>query len=101
MLRPSSLSFFLLITLAIVLLSLIGCGPPDTLPLSEYEEVTVRVYGYTPDDAESYLGDTVGASSCGSMAYSWAGANGFKNSNRWSYICCTHEDGSDCYRKIR
>ena len=82
-------------------LPLIGCGPPDTLPLSEYEEIAVSVYGYTPRDEEYYLGDTVGASSCGSLAYLWAERNGFRNSSNWGYVCCTHEDGSNCYRKIR
>ena len=82
-------------------MSLLGCGPPDTLPLSEYDKVTVSVYGYTPDSKEYYLGDTLGASSCGSVAYSWAERNGFSRSSRWSYICCTHEKNSNCYRKIR
>lgn len=41
-------------------------GPPETLPLSRYDEVDVNVYFYFPDGYEVYLGKTKGASSCGS-----------------------------------
>jgi hypothetical protein len=85
----------------LLMLFLVGCGPPDTLPLSEYDDVDVSVYAYTPDEKETYLGDTTGASSCGAMAYAWAEGKGFQRGDGWSYICCTHEDGSSCYRKIR
>tara|TARA_B100000902_G_C27022737_1_gene770444 strand:- start:207 stop:515 length:309 start_codon:yes stop_codon:yes gene_type:complete len=94
----AKLPFVLVVTASLLL---VGCGPPDTLPYSEYDEITVSVYGYTPKDEEYYLGDTVGASSCGSIAHSWAERNGFRSSSNWGYVCCTHEDGSKCYRKIR
>jgi|TARA_B110000238_G_C15931944_1_gene355103 hypothetical protein len=76
-------------------------GPPETLPLSRYDDIDVSVYFYYPDETERYLGDVRGASACGDVAYDYASGNGLRNNPRWSYICCTHEDGSDCYRKIR
>ena len=80
---------------------LVGCGPPDTLPLSDYDKVRVSVYAYDPSDKEHFLGETLGASSCGSMAHGWANSKGFSRSARWGYVCCTHEADSKCYRKIR
>ena len=76
-------------------------GAPDTLPLSRYEDIYVSTYFYFPNDKEVYLGDTKGASSCGDMAYSYAYEKGLHHSSNWSYICCTHEEGSNCYRTIR
>jgi hypothetical protein len=77
-------------------------GPPDTLPLSRYEDVDVSVYFFFPNnDKEYYLGDTRGASGCGDMAYAYAADNQLSRNNNWTYICCTHEADSDCYRKIR
>ena len=81
-------------------LPLSGCDD-GTLPLSEYENVDVNVYFYLPSEAERYLGKTRGASSCGSMAYSYASARNLKNDAGWSYICCTIREGSQCYNKIR
>ena len=73
----------------------------DTLPLSDYESVRVGVYFYFPDDTEKYLGSTMGASNCGNIAYRYANEASLSSGDSWSYICCTHENGSDCYRKIR
>ena len=78
-----------------------ACGPPDSLPLEDYDDVEVSVYAYQPNGDEAYLGDTLGASSCGSIAWSWAKRKGFSRNDDWGYVCCTHEGGSDCYRKIR
>ena len=89
-----------LATVALLSLFLLGCEE-DTLPFSEYEKVNVNVYFYFPNDKEIFLGKTLGASSCGSMAYSYAKSKGFRRTDRWSYICCTIEKGSSCYRKIR
>ena len=82
------------------LIVLIGCDD-GTLPFSEYEKVNVNVYFYYPNDKEVYLGGTKGASSCGSIAHSFARSKGLQSSDRWSYICYTIEKGSSCYRKIR
>lgn len=76
-------------------------GPPDTLPLYRYEEMSVSVYFYFPNGNEVYLGDTIGASSCGDYAYSYAYEKDLSRYDDWSYVCCTHEAESDCYRKIR
>lgn len=74
-------------------------GPPDTLPLSRYDDVEVNAYFYFPDNKEIYLGSTTGASSCQSMARNYASQKNVSGS--WSYICCTKEADSNCYRKIR
>ena len=78
-----------------------GCDNSiDPLPFSEYEKVTVNAYFYYPNDKEVYLGQMVGASAGGSAARSFTRRKIFPSSN-WSYICCTVEKGSECYRKIR
>ena len=78
-----------------------GCDDSiDPLPFSEYEKVTVNAYFYYPNDQEIYLGQMIGASACGSAARSFARRENISSSN-WSYICCTVEKGSECYRKIR
>ena len=76
-------------------------GPPETLPFSRYDDIDVSVYFYYPDDTERYLGDVRGASACGDTAYDYAWRNGLRTNSNWTYLCCTHEDGSDCYRTIR
>lgn len=90
-----------LTTLFMMIGALAACGDDDTLPLSEYEKVQVNVYFYFPDDKEVHLGETRGASSCGSMAHSYARSKGMSRSDNWSYICCTIQKGSSCYHKIR
>jgi hypothetical protein len=73
-------------------------GPPTDLPLSRYAAMPVSVWVSDHHGATVYLGDTVGTSSCGTMAYAEAAARQLRD---WSYACCTHEAGSRCYRKIR
>lgn len=76
-------------------------GPPDTLPLDRYEDMEVDVVFYRDDTDESEnLGTVQGASACGSVAANRARALSLDN-DTWGYVCCTHEAGSDCYRKIR
>jgi len=76
-------------------------GPPENLPLSRYNEIDVNVYFYFPNGHEVYLGETKGASSCGSIAYSYAGEKNLLQNNEWGYVCCTIEGDASCYRKIR
>ena len=71
-----------------------------TLPFSKYEEISVNAYFYYPDDKEVYLGQMIGASACQSAANRYAASKNMSNAN-WSYICCTIEQGSSCYRKIK
>ncbi len=72
----------------------------STLPFSEYESVSVNAYFYFPNDQEVYLGRFMGASACQSAAYNYAASKNMSSQN-WSYICCTIEEGSSCYRKIK
>ena len=76
-------------------------GPPDSLPLSRYDDLYVNVYFYFPDGKEAYLGRTKGASSCGDMAHGYAHQHRLTGNRNWSYVCCTEEGDSNCYRKIR
>ena len=76
-------------------------GPPDNLPLSRYEDMTVSVEFYYPDETYKNLGETTGASSCRVIAFDFAYSQGLSDDSGWSYSCCTHEAGSACYRKIR
>lgn len=77
-------------------------GPPDELPVSRYEDLQVGVYFTMPDGSDTrFLGETTGAASCGDIAYSHAQRLGLDRFSNWSYACCTHENGSECYRKIR
>jgi hypothetical protein len=62
--------------------------------------IPVHAYFYFSNGQEAYLGQHVGASSCQSAAYNYAESKNVSSSN-WSYICCTIEKGSDCYRKIK
>ena len=78
-----------------------ACDEDGLLPLSEYDSIDVNAYFYFGDGREVFLGSTIGASSCGDMAYGYAAQHGLYRGDDWSYICCTIERGSDCYRKIR
>lgn len=102
----------LLIVIAVAVVSVYYCtggkygtdqifGPPDELPFSRYDDVDVNVYFYFPDDREVYLGEVRGASACGSIAHNYAIQANLNRNHQWSYICCTKEAGSECYRKIR
>jgi len=83
-------------------------GPPDELPVSRYDEVEVGVYFSFPsesregsDSSSRYIGNAKGTSACGAIARNYANQHYLGRSSGWSYVCCTHESGSDCYRKIR
>jgi len=71
-----------------------------TLPFDKYETTRVNAYFYYPNDKEVYLGEFTGASACQSAARGYANSQNISSSN-WSYICCTIEKGSSCYRKIK
>lgn len=76
-------------------------GPPEDLPFSRYEDMQVDVRFYHPDESYVNLGKTKGASNCGNIAYDYAYSQSLEKNDGWSYACCTHEGGSNCYRKIR
>jgi hypothetical protein len=77
-----------------------SCGD-DTLPLDEYEHVDVHAYFYYPNNKEKYLGRYRGADACGSAAYAFAKQKDLSNEKKWSYLCCTIRNGSECYETIR
>ena len=64
------------------------------------KDVQVHAYFYFPDGKEVYLGQQRGAASCQYAAIDFARSKNIER-ERWDYICCTIEKGSDCYRKIR
>ncbi len=64
------------------------------------ENISVNAYFYYPNDQEVYLGQHMGVSACQSAASNFAINKDILSSN-WSYICCTIEKGSSCYRKIK
>ena len=72
----------------------------DILPFSKYEDVSVNAYFYFPDNREIYLGQYKGASACQNAARNYANSKNMSSAS-WSYICCTNEKGSSCYRKIK
>ena len=77
-------------------------GPPENLPFSRYDDVDVHVIFSFPKGDQSYnLGQVRGASACGSVARNYAAQHNLSTNRDWSYVCCTIEAGSSCYRKIR
>ena len=72
----------------------------NLLPFDKYEDVQVNAYFYFPDDREIFLGRYKGASACQTAARNYASSKNMSAAN-WSYICCTIEKGSSCYRKIK
>jgi len=67
---------------------------------SDNAKVKVNAYFYYPNDKEVFLGKYTGVSACQSAASSYAYSNNISDTN-WGYICCTIENGSSCYRKIK
>lgn len=85
----------------VLIFILVGCDDDGLLPLSEYENVDVNIYFYSPDNTETYLGKTRGAKSCGNISHSYARQKNLERGDGWSYICCTIYKGDQCYHKIR
>jgi hypothetical protein len=82
-------------------------GPPENLPFSRYDDVDVHViFSFPqrdhPKQGQHYnIGRVRGASACGSVARNYAAQYNLSTNRDWSYVCCTIEAGSSCYRKIR
>ena len=97
--RLTANTFFLLI--------LAGCGFGDDcreysdFTCKQIDKATYNAYFYFPDGKEYYLGNTVGLSSCGNMAFSYAASKDLSRGDGWSYICCMEAKGSSCYEKHR
>jgi hypothetical protein len=88
------------------LLSLSGCGDECreyskfTCKQLERAEYTV-VFFFPREDKPYYLGTAAGLSACGSVAYGYAASKNLSDNRDWSYVCCLHAEGSDCYEKHR
>jgi|688.fasta_scaffold1497319_2 hypothetical protein len=82
-------------------------GPPDELPLSRYETMAITVRFHFPPNRQTgeqfskYIGDVIGVDACGDLAGEYAYQQHLADNSGWSYDCCTHENGSECYREIR
>lgn len=46
------------------------------------------------------IGVAKGLAACGSVARSFAREKNMENAS-WSYVCCLHAKGSNCYEKHR
>lgn len=66
------------------------------------ENVQMNVYYYRSSDLSNslYLGQAKGLSNCQATANRTAQIEN-RRSDGWSYICCTIENGSACYRKLK
>ena len=69
---------------------------------SNDENVQMNVYYYRSSDLSNslYLGQAKGLSNCQATANRTAQIEN-RRSDGWSYICCTIENGSACYRKLK
>lgn len=94
------MQFLILIAVVVGVYYFFFSGPPKELPLSQYDKIYVDVYFYGPDNDQTYLGKKLGATQCGDAARRRARTLELGPQD-WSYVCCTYEAGSSCYRKIR
>jgi hypothetical protein len=89
----------------LIILTLSGCGDEcreySDFSCKEIEKAPYNVYFYYPSGAEEHLGQASGLSQCGSVAHNFAWSKNLSNNREWSYICCMHAKGSDCYEKHR
>ncbi len=65
------------------------------------ESIFMHTYFYYPNDKEIYLGRVKGLSVCQRTSYNYAKGKGLDSYSNWSYICCTEENNSNCYRKMK
>ena len=91
--------------LAIICLSLLGCGDEcsdySDFSCDEIQSATYNVYFYYPNGSEKFLGKHNGLNQCGTKSYKFAASKDLSNNNEWSYICCMKAEGSGCYEKHR
>ena len=76
------------------------CRSYSDYSCSQIERADYNVYFYFPDNTETYLGQTTGLSSCGSIARAYASDKQLSTAD-WGYICCMIAKGSSCYEKHR
>jgi hypothetical protein len=100
---------FLVAVLALAAFALFNCtGAQDDARSARDERVEVGVFFEYPETSPpaprppaKLIGTATGASACEAAARAFAKAQNLSGSSGWNYYCCTHEDGSDCRRKIR
>lgn len=96
------------ITLGMILIlavSLSGCGDKcreySDFACSYLEKATYSVeFGYPRGERFERIGTAEGLAACGGVARAFANAHNMANAD-WSYVCCLHAKGSDCYEKHR
>jgi hypothetical protein len=67
------------------------------------ENVQMNAYYYRSSDLNNflYLGQVKGLSACQVAANYKAQIEKRRRGDGWYYICCTIENGSACYRKLK
>ena len=100
---------FLIALLAVAAFVLVKCtGGHDDARSARDEAVEVGVFFEFPQGSSPpgpagarLIGTVTGASACEAAARAYARQQNLSGSSGWNYHCCTHENGSDCQRKIR
>lgn len=87
-------------------LALAGCGDEcreySAFSCKELAKAEYSVVFFFPNSEKPYdLGPATGLDGCASVAYSYADEKHLRAGNDWSYVCCLHAKGSDCYEKHR
>ena len=89
----------------VLILALSGCGDEcreySNYTCSYLQKATYSVvFGYPNGDHFETIGTVEGLSACGAMAGAYANSKQMTNAD-WSYVCCLHAKGSNCYEKHR
>lgn len=82
-----------------------GCGDEcreySAYSCSYLEKATYSVeFGYPRGDRFEIIGEAQGLAACGAVARRFAIEKNMENAS-WSYVCCLHAKGSNCYEKHR
>ena len=90
---------------AVLVLALSGCGD-ECREYSDFscpylEKATYSVeFGYPRGERFEIIGTVEGLAACEAMAHAYARGKQM-TSAKWSYVCCLHAKGSNCYEKHR
>lgn len=105
---PLPMPFVIALLAAAAFLLLKCTGGHDDTRSARDEAVEVGVFfefppGASPagPQAPRLIGTATGATACEAAARAYAKKQNLSGSSGWNYHCCTHENGSDCHRRIR